>query len=332
MIRGWCYREGVADAEEITLDAFPEPGGDTLVWLDCDDPSQEEISKLGERFALHDFVIEDLQHAEQRTKLDHYRDHFHVAVHDCELVDDLLVSREIDVVFGEGWLLSVRQAPEDNEGVEPGPFPMELVQRRFEAQRREHGTTDEGFLLWAFLDVVVDRYFNVTDAVDERMDDVEAAVLDDTVDRLRRGRPRELFTIAKALLRFRRAALPLREVAGALLRREAPSVGDIALAHFQDLYDHVLRIADLVETQRDVITGLRDADLAVTSNQMSLVQQRIASWGAILLIATLITGVLGMNFRNAPELDWEEGFGVIGALFLVTALPLYLYFKRKKWL
>ena len=178
----------------------------------------------------------------------------------------------------------------------------------------------------------MDRYFVVTDAVDERVDDVEAVVLDDTIDRIRRGRPRELFALSKVLVEFRRAALPLREVVGALLRKEAPSIGDPALAHFQDLYDHVLRVADLVETQRDILTGLRDADLAVTSNQMSLVQQRIAAWGAILLIATLITGVLGMNFRNAPELDWEQGFLVIAALMALSGLPLYIYFKRKKWL
>jgi magnesium transporter len=332
VIRAWCYREGVAGAADVSMDALPTPDQDTLLWLDCEGPTDEEITKLGDIFELHEFVIEDLRHAEQRTKLDQYRDHFHVAVHDCQLVEDVLVTREIDVVFGEGWLLSVRQPPEGEEGTPSEPFPVELVQRRFEAQRRDHGTTDEGFLLWAFLDVVVDRYFVVTDAVDERMDDVEEAVLDDTIDRLRRGRPRELFTIGKALLRFRRAALPLREVAGALLRREAPSVGDIALAHFQDLYDHVLRVADLVETQRDVITGLRDADLAVTSNQMSLVQQRIAAWGAILLIATLVTGVLGSNFASAPELDWEAGFAVIAVVFLLTGLPLYIYFKRKKWL
>jgi magnesium transporter len=331
VISGWWYREGEENPERVTLDALPKPSPDTLTWLDCDDPSADEIVQLGTVLELHEFVIEDLQHGEQRTKFDHYADHFHVAVHDCRLIDTVLSSREIDIVFGEGWLLSVRQAPEPGEP-DPGPFPMDLVKRRFEAQRRDHGTTDEGFLLWSLLDVVVDRYFTVTDAVDECMDDIEIEVLDDGVDHIQRGRPRELFAISKALLRFRRAALPLREVASALLRREAPSVGEVAIAHFQDLYDHVLRIADLIETQRDVITGLRDADLAVTSNQMSRVQQRIAAWGAILLIATLITGVLGMNFRNAPELDWEEGFAVIAGIFLVTALPLYVYFKRKKWL
>jgi magnesium transporter len=237
--------------------------------------------------------------------------------------------REIDVVFGDGWFLSVCQ---DNGEEQQPPLPIDTVRRTFERQRTESGTTDAGFLLWALLDVVVDRYFLVSDAVDDRLDALQEVVLDDDVDRIRRGRPRELFDSSKALLRFRRAALPLREVIGQLLRRDDPNVGPAALAHFQDLYDHILRVADLTESQRDVITGLRDADLAVTSNQMSLVQQKIAAWGAILLIATLVTGFLGMNFRDAPDVGWGEGFLIIGAVVAVLGGPMYVYFRRRKWL
>jgi magnesium transporter len=187
-------------------------------------------------------------------------------------------------------------------------------------------------LLWALLDVVVDRYFTVSDAVDERLDTVEEIVLDDVAETGVARQPRELFELGKALLHFRRAALPLREVVGAILRREAPGISEPAIVHFQDIYDHVLRVGDLVESQRDVLTGLRDAQLAVVSNQMSRVQQRIAAWGALLLVATLITGVLGMNFRNAPEVDWEVGFFIIAGVIVVPSIPMYLYFRRKGWL
>ena len=337
MIRAFRYREGVDDPEAVELDPFPAPEPDTLLWIDCEQPSEAELEALGKQLQLHKFIIEDLEHGEQRTKLDHYENHFHVAVHDCELTGDLegtdgeveLITREIDVVFGTGWLLSVCQPPENPE---LGTFPMDSVRRAFERQRIEPGTTDEGFLLWALLDVVVDRYFLVSDAVDDRLDALQEVVLDDSIDRIRRGRPRELFDLSKALLRFRRAALPLREVTGQLLRREDPDIGEAAIAHFQDLYDHVLRVADLAESQRDVLTGLRDADLAVTSNQMSLVQQKIAAWGAILIVATLITGFLGMNFRNAPNTGWETGFAIILGVMALLCVPMYLYFKRRKWL
>jgi magnesium transporter len=337
VIRAWRYREGSDCPDAVELDPFPAVVDGELLWIDCDQPDETELEALGKQLQLHKFILEDLEHGEQRTKLDHYDNHFHVAVHDCELIGDLeqttgevqLLTREIDVVFGAGWLLSVCQVPEDSSH---GTFPMDKVRSSFERQRTEPGTTDEGFLLWALLDVVVDRYFLVSDSVDDRLDALQEVVLDDSIDRIRRGRPRELFDLSKALMRFRRATLPLREVVGQLLRRDDPDISDISLAHFQDLYDHVLRAADLAESQRDVLTGLRDADLAVTSNQMSLIQQKIAAWGAILIVATLVTGFLGMNFRDAPNTGWISGFAIILGVMAALCLPMYIYAKRRKWL
>jgi magnesium transporter len=189
-------------------------------------------------------------------------------------------------------------------------------------------------LLWALLDVIVDRYFVLTESIDDRLDDVEDAVL--AADDRRRSdgttRSMELFALGKALVRFRRAAIPLRDVTAEIARKEVHCISDLAIVHFQDLADHVLRVSDFVESQRDVITGLRDAELAVASNRLSRSQQQIAAWGAIFLIATLITGVLGMNFRNAPDLDWELGFLVIFGLIALVGLPMFIYFKRKDWI
>jgi magnesium transporter len=337
VIEVWAYEEGVDAPAALTLETLPvrrpdAPGPETLIWIECEEPSTDEIEALGKTLHLHEFVVEDLRNAGQRTKLDDYTDHFHVAVYDCEYHDAEMVTREVDVVFGDGWILSVRQPSGADSATEPPDFPMGMVKRRFEAQRRQHGTTDEGFLLWSMLDVIVDRYFEVTDAIDLALDAVEDVILDDKVNHLRRDHARELFDAGKTLLEFRRRALPLREVTGQIMRGEAACVGPEARSHFQDLHDHVLRVADLLDTQREVVTGLRDADLAVTSNQMSAVQQKIAAWGAILLVATLLTGVLGMNFRNAPELDWEEGFAIIFGVAVLFGIPLYVYFKRKDWL
>ena len=127
-------------------------------------------------------MLEDLRTSGQRTKLDHYSDHFHVAVHDCELGDGQLDTREIDVVFGDGWLMSVQQRPEAPRGGNGTPFPMDAVRQRFEAQCVQHDSADEGLLLWSLLDVVVDRYFAVTDTIDDRLDAAEAYVLDDSAD------------------------------------------------------------------------------------------------------------------------------------------------------
>jgi magnesium transporter len=333
VIRAWCYRHDEAEPEEIAVSEAmgrvdPARG---LVWIDCDEPQTPEIDQLLDAFGVDQFAREDIAHAGQRTKLANYTDHFHVAVYDCVLHSDGLQAREIDIVFAAGWLISLHQEPEDGD---PGAFPVDLVKRRFELQSTLHKQAQVGLMLWALLDVVVDRYFAVTESVDDRLDDIEDAVLA-TDDRKRSDgamRSMQLFALGKALVRFRRAAIPLRDVTTEIARKEVGCVSDIAIVHFQDLADHVLRVSDFVESQRDVITGLRDAELAVASNRLSRSQQQIAAWGAIFLIATLITGVLGMNFRNAPELDWELGFLVIFGLIVVIGLPMYIYFKRKDWI
>ena len=212
---------------------------------------------------------------------------------------------------------------------------MDAVRQRFEAQCVQHDSADEGLLLWALLDVVVDRYFVVTDMIDDRLDAAEAYVLDDSSDAgtaARNARPRQLFDLSKTIVEFRRNAAPLREVVAAILRRETSRITDAALVHFQDLGDHVLRVSELLEAQRDVLTNLRDAELAVVSNRMNRSMQQLAAWGAILIIATLVTGVLGMNFRNAPALDWRDGFLLVGGIIALISVPLLMYFRRKRWL
>jgi magnesium transporter len=144
--------------------------------------------------------------------------------------------------------------------------------------------------------------------------------------------PREIFAVRSDLTTVRRAAAPLREVVNAIIRREIEFVDDQAIVHFHDVYDRVLRVGDLVEAQRDLLTGLLEANLAVTSNQLNQVMKKMTSWGAILIVATLIAGIYGMNFRHMPELRWQYGYGLAIGLMGITTFVLWRYFKKKNWL
>jgi len=329
VIRAWLYRDDVEGHEEVATDRLIEAiePEKTLLWVDCVNSTAAELDSLTTQFQISHITAEDLHQGGQRTKLEHYRDHFHVAVHDCILVGDRLVTREIDMVFGDGWVLSVRQPSDDPEN--PSPFELDPVIRRFEVERTNEAADDEGFLLWAFLDVIVDRYFDIADRFDDRLDEVEEIVFSATTgDDI----PREVFDLRRVMVNFRRVVAPLREVLAALLRREAPCIGDEAIAHLQDVYDHVLRATDWIETQRDLLTGLLEADLAVVSNRMNKVMKRMTSWGAILLGSTLIAGIYGMNFRTLPELDWVFGYPFALGLMLTLTITLYVWFKRRDWL
>jgi len=329
VIEAWRYVHDVPDRSPVALDKLaeaidPKQG---LLWVDCCEPTPAELDSVVAQLKIHGVAVEDLRQGGQRTKLERYPEHFHVAVHDCVLTDDALIDREVDIVFSEGWLVSVRQPPD--EGEDRSPFDTEPVARRFEGQRFEDGGDDEGFLLWALLDVIADRYFVVTDRVDDRIDAVEEIVFGDTSTG---ETPREVFDLRRALVRFRRALAPLREVVAEILRREAECIGEAAIVHVQDVYDHVLRVNDLVETQRELVTGLLEANLAVMSNRMNQVMKRMTSWGAILLGSTLIAGIYGMNFQDIPELEWQFGYPVALGMMLTLTIVLYTYFRRRDWI
>jgi magnesium transporter len=333
VIRAWCYGHDMDPPDEIDVDAVaerldPKSG---IIWVDTDDPKDPALNALLDGLGVSEFAQEDLAKAGQRTKLEHYGDHFHVAVYDCVLVDLQIKAREIDIVFGNGWVITVHQPPEDGD---PGAVPVDEVERRFAVQRMHLRRAEVGVLLWAMLDVIVDRYFVVTDEIDDELDAAEDAVVASAQET---PPPHDessvrVFRLAKALIRFRRAAVPLRDVTAEIVRREVPCIDELSLVHFQDLADHTIRVSEYIESQRDVLTGLRDAELAASSNRLSRSQQKIAAWGAIFIVATLITGILGMNFRNAPELDWELGFLVIFGVMALIGIPMFWYFKKRDWI
>jgi magnesium transporter len=327
-MRAWRYVHGVDTSEPVDLDhlgAAIDPAR-ALVWIDTDQPSEEDRVRVQHQLGLSSRVVEAFATDQpERTKLLRYGDYFHVAVHDCELRPDSFESREIDIVAGPGWIVTVRHPTEHSR-----PFDIHEVMRRFELQRTEHKSfPEDGFLLYAIFDVVIDRYFDVTDAIDDRLDDVERDVFGTPHDK---GIPAGVFALRRDLVDFRRAAAPMREVVDAIARKELPFVCDDALVHFRDLYDRLLRVIDLIESQRDLLTGLLEADLAVVSNQLNEVMKKVTSWGAILVVGTLITGIYGMNFHDMPELSWSFGYPVALTTIVAVMFGLWVMFKRKNWL
>jgi magnesium transporter len=329
VIRAVRYEPGASAPADVDTHALRDAvdAGTGLVWVDVELPTDGEVDTVAKQLDLSPFVVEDLHHGGQRTKLEHYGDHFHVAVHDCALTGSDLVTREVDIVFGDGWLLSVRQAGDGT--TDPAPFDAALARRRFDTTRNDARVGDEGLLLWAFLDVIVDRYFGIVDRFDDLLDTTEYTVFsgDGTA-----AISRTIFDLRRAMVHFRRAVVPLREVISELLRKEVDCVGPDALVRLNDVLDHVLRIADLIETQRDLLAGLLESNLGVASNRMNDVMKKMTSWGAILLGSTLIAGIYGMNFDEMPELRWAFGYPVAIGSMVVLTIVLYVYFKRKDYL
>ena len=320
MIQAFVYRPGSVDRIDDPRDISEIRAREgRVVWVDMWDPTEDDLLCVQEEFELHPLAMEDARKHGQRPKLEQYPTHAFIVAYSKTLA-------EVDLFVGPDWLVSVRGAGPDGQPWDVGP-----AMQRFDRTRSEDGTV--ALVVYTVLDELVDGYFHATDAAEDRLEQLEDRIFAE-------GLPdehviqQELFAIRRELLLFRRAVVPLREVVGALLRREVAWIesDERAMVHLQDVYDHVLRAIDLIDGQRELMGNAVDAHLAIISNRMNQVMKKMTSWGAILLGSTLVAGIYGMNFKHMPELDWRLGYPfALGVMAVITGLG-YWFFSRRDWL
>ena len=293
------------------------------MWVRLLDVTPQEVELLRDAFELPTDIVDHLQRREHRVKLVRSGDLFHVTIRDAVLIGDQINVNDVDVVIGDRWIFTQIDSPSDQ------CVTFDSVHTRFESEGSTRTITGIGAIFWALLDVVVDRYFTVTDEIDNRIDAIEEIVFGGDGQQ---GIPQESYQLRRSLVRFRRGSVPLREVLGAVLRHEVTPLEPESIPMFQEVQDHVLRIGDLVESQREVLTGLLEAHLPICSNNMNQVMKATSSWGAILLVSTLIAGIYGMNFRHMPELSMTYGYPAALVLMVIATFALYKTFKKRDWL
>jgi magnesium transporter len=315
------YRDGRLEDEHLDTgridEALAEPG--VMVWVDLEGPTPETIEMLGREFGFHELALEDSIHRHQRPKIEQYGSYFFLVAYGMTLQGSELVEHEMSVFVGRNYLVTVRKEP---------VFDLSSVIERWGAHSelaREGG----GYLLYILLDEIVDGYFDALDAFEDRTEEAEERVLSDTAGPQAQT---EIFGLKKELLRFRRTAAPLREVLDVMQRRLIDVVTPPLEPYYRDVYDHVLRATDFIDSIRDILSTALDAHLAVVSNRLNEVMKRLTSWAAIILVPTLIAGIYGMNFLHMPELRWRYGYAFALGTMLVATLWLYRALKKRDWL
>jgi len=317
VIRARCYPEGTVKEIDPTSVSDAIKHSDQLVWVDVAAPSEDDLALIQDEFSLHALAMEDVRERQQRPKLEHYPNHAFLVAYTAE-------RREVDIFIGPTWLITVRE--DDAAGEESF---VDAARRRFERIRPEHATA--GFLLYVVLDELVDCYFSRNDEVEARLESLEERIFaEGPLDE--RLIQQELFDVRRRLLGHRRLAVPTRDVLAALLRGEVEWIDDNAVTHLQDVFDHVLRAIDTVDTHRELMGNAVDAHLAIISNRMNSVMKRMTSWGAILLGSALVAGIYGMNFKNMPELGWRFGYPYALGIMAFITIAGYRWFKAKNWL
>ncbi|HEX6586350.1 MAG TPA: magnesium/cobalt transporter CorA [Solirubrobacterales bacterium] len=319
------YRDGARQHDgtltpEQAADVARAAGQGEFVWLGLHEPQQGDMERLQELFSLHELAVEDAQRAHQRPKIEDYEHGFFIVLRTAHYHED----RE-EVHFGEihlfaapGYVITVRHGP-----------GSELASARQRLENRPDllklGTASA---VWAVLDKVVDDYMPVADAIEDDIEEVEGDVFDDDIP----APTARIYRLKREVIEFHRAVWPLLGPLGALEQGGYAGVPDELRSYFRDVADHARRVDEQVSSQRELLTSVLEANLALVSVNQNEIVKKISAVAAIVAVPTFIASVYGMNFDHMPELGSRAGYPLALLAMLLCAAALAAFFRRISWL
>ena len=290
-----------------------------FVWVAIKDATPEELAEMQGQFGLHELAVEDASHGHQRPKLEEYGDSIYAVVHTVEAAGDELNVGELSIFAGRNYLLSVRNRTEQG-----------FTNVRYRTEREPHLLKlGSGFVLYALIDAVVDRYFPVLEDLEEELERLEERMFAGTPSR---ENIEALYALKQKLTTLKHAAGPLQETTGKLYGGRVPEICAGTQDYFRDVYDHLLRINQSIDSLRDMLTTAISVNLSLVSIQENETVKRLAAYAALVAVPTMIAGVYGMNFQHMPELGWVWGYPFALGLMVVLDGYLFYRFRKAKWL
>ena len=287
-----------------------------MTWHDIADPNDPELDRLASEYHLHPLHIEDCRHRNQRGKVEEGPGYEFVVLKPVQIIeDDELAFHDLDVFIGADWVVTVREGDPESSGKLLQPI-------------RAAESLTPAQVLYRIFDATVDSYLPVIDHIDDVIDELEELVLaDPRPDVLSR-----IFAARRKLIDLRRILTNTRDVAAHLYRTEHKLIPEDMLPFLRDVYDHVARNLDLVETQRDLLGGAMDVYLSSVANKTNQVMKVLTILGTIALPALVISGYFGMNLKDLPFLESPHGTLIVSGLMLGTTLLLLALLRLLKWL
>lgn len=279
------------------------------------------IAALGEHFGIHPLTQEDIVNTAQRPKSEEFDDYIFVVMK-MFAYDEVQKDIDIDtvsIILGKGFVISF---------LERESAVFEPVHDRIVNAKGRVRKLDADYLAYALMDAVVDAYFVALERIGDHIESIE----DDIVAAPVPAHMQELHRLKREILFVRKSVWPLREEIGSILKSESPLIQASTGVFLRDLYDHTIRVIDIVETSRDILSSMHDTYLSSVSNRMNEVMKVLTIIATIFIPLTFIVGVYGMNFDYMPELRWHYGYNGIWGIMLSVSAGMLIYFRRQKWL
>jgi magnesium transporter len=316
------YRDGCRQDDEpldVGEAAARRNADDGFVWLGLHDPAADQLLDVAERFDLPPLAVEDAMHAHQRPKIEDYDGGYFLVLHTVRYLDveERVEFGEVHVFTGPRYVIVVRHGVASE---------LHSARERLE-QRPDLLRLGPTAAVWAVMDKVVDDYGPVVEGIESDVEEVEEAVFEERGDQTRR-----IYALRRELAEFYRAVHPLTVALDVLGSRTRDDIPKLLRNHLRDVEDHVRRVEEEVATQRDVLTSIFQANLAVIGLQQNDVVRKISGWAAIITVPTFMASIWGMNFKHMPELSWRMGYPLALSAMLLVGLVLYGVLRRARWL
>jgi len=317
-----AYQDGARLADlptEAISDYLLLPG--CFVWVALHDAGPQDLALMQEEFGLHELAVEDALQGHQRPKIEEYGKSLFVVLKIVELVDGVLNVGELDVFVGPNYVLSVRR----NSG-----HGFTSVRQRCESEP-ELLKQGSGFVLYALMDAVVDRYFPIIDTLESELEAIEARIFSKE-----RGAARSnieaLYELKAKVTVLKHAVAPLFDASGRLHGGRTPGVCANTQEYFRDVSDHLARVNASIDTMRDTISTAMAVNLSMVTIEENEITKRLAAWAGIFAVITAFAGIWGMNFDYMPELRSPWGYPAAVSLIVVSCGIMYWRFRKSGWL
>jgi magnesium transporter len=292
-----------------------------LLWVDfAHEPSESLEPHLQEVFSLHSLAIDDALRETHVPKIDNWQTSVYICVHavDFDPTTNALTTNEVDIFLGANFLVTLHWEP---------VAALDRLWKHVSDDHLGHRLTNGAdHLLYDMLDLIVADYMPVIDKLDDALDRLE----DEVFDRPTQHTLNDIFSVKRALLRLRRIVTPQREVLNRLARDDYPFIDPRDRVYFRDVYDHLVRLADLVESLRDLVGGTMDTYLSVVSNRTNDIMKALTVVSVLMLPISFIAGFFGMNFTGVP---WDNDvlLWIVVVVMALVPLAMLAWFKRRGW-
>ncbi len=288
-----------------------------MKWHDILDPKNSELDRLAEEYHLHPLHIEDCRNRDQRGKVEDSDGYIFTVLKPVQVnADGTLEFHDLDIFLGADWVITVQEAQCDS--VQKLLNPIHAMEERLRPDQ----------IFYRICDGVVDSYLPLLDKTDDIIDELEEQVLrDPTPEVLSR-----IFQTKRSLIELRRILVNTRDVSAHLYRAEHALIGRDLMPFLRDVYDHVARYMDLLETQRDLLTGIMDVYLSSVANRTNEVVKVLTILGTIALPVIVISGYYGMNTKGLPWADSPHATLIVSVMMIATTVALLVYLRRARWI